>query len=122
MPGSFCRCSMRRASGSGRETVKSQTPKRTTQSACWDLEFGHWDFARATGSQARNLQAAHEPAHRSAELLIDLAAGVVDGGDDHVLQHLDIVFRDDLRIDRDRLQLLPAVDDDLHHAAAGGRL
>ena len=54
--------------------------------------------------------------------LVGLAVGVVDGREDQVLQHLDVVFRHRLGIDLDRLQLLGAVDDDRHHAAAGGRL
>ena len=40
-------------------------------------------------------------------------------GDDQILQHLDVVFRDDLGIDLERLHLLGAVDDDGDHAAAG---
>ena len=39
--------------------------------------------------------------------------------EDQVLQHLDVVLRDDLGIDLERLHLLGAVDDDGDHAAAG---
>src|SRR6185295_17702576 len=48
-----------------------------------------------------------------------LAVGVVEGGDDEILQHLDVVFRDHLGIDLQLLHLLRAVDDDSDHAAAG---
>lgn len=44
---------------------------------------------------------------------------VVDGGDDQVLQELDVVLRDDLRIDRDRADLLETVHGDGDHSAAG---
>src|SRR5262245_6767836 len=44
---------------------------------------------------------------------------IVQRGDDQVLQHLDIVFGHDLRIDLQRLHLLGAVDDHGDHAAAG---
>ena len=61
-------------------------------------------------------------AHLLRHLLVGLAVRVVDGRDDQVLQHLDVVLRDDLGIDLERLQLLRAVDDDGDHAAAGGGL
>ena len=44
---------------------------------------------------------------------------VVERRDYQILQHDDVVFRDDLGIDLQRLDLLGAVDDDGHHAAAG---
>src|SRR6202022_3047407 len=54
-------------------------------------------------------------------LLVDLPVRVVDRSDDQVLQHLDLVFRHDLGIDLQRLNLLGAIDNDRDHAAAGGR-
>src|SRR5438105_9957583 len=47
---------------------------------------------------------------------------VVDGGDDEVLEHLDLVFRHDLGVDLQRLNLLCAVDDDGDHPASGAGL
>src|SRR5438445_13343263 len=44
---------------------------------------------------------------------------VVDGGDDQILQHLDVVFRDHFGIDRERLNLFGPVDHHGDHAAAG---
>src|SRR4029079_4101725 len=38
---------------------------------------------------------------------------------DQILEHADLLFRDDLRIDLHGLHLLGAVDDDGDHAAAG---
>ena len=64
---------------------------------------------------ARRQHAAHLLRH----LLVGLAVRVVDGGDDQILQHLDVFLRDDLGIDLQRLHLLGAVDDDRDHAAAG---
>ena len=72
--------------------------------------------------QTGQAEAAHDAADLALQLLVDLAQRVVDGGDDQVLQHLDIVFRDDVRIDRQLLHVLVAVDDDGDHAAAGGAL
>src|SRR5262245_59556581 len=92
MPGSFCSCSTSRVRGSGSD--------------------------KASG-QAGDLQPAEESGHRLPELFIDLAASVVHGGSNQVLEHLHFVFRDDFRIDLDRLHLLGAVDDDGDHAAAG---
>jgi hypothetical protein len=50
---------------------------------------------------------------------VGFAVGVVQRGDDQILEHPDILFRDDLRIDLHGLNLLGAVDDDGDHAAAG---
>src|ERR1700682_5767746 len=44
---------------------------------------------------------------------------IVDRGHDQILQHLDVLFRDDFRIDLQRLHLLGAIDDNGDHAAAG---
>jgi hypothetical protein len=44
---------------------------------------------------------------------------VVEGGDDQVLKHLDVVFRDNLRIDFEGLHLFGTVHDHGHHPAAG---
>src|SRR5688572_24553483 len=41
-------------------------------------------------------------------------------GENEILEHLDVVFRHDLGIERDLLHLLVAVHDDGDHAAAGG--
>ena len=90
MPGRRCSSSIRRTRGSGRRRHRS------------------W-----------NLQSAHHAAHLLLNLLVGFAVRVVDGGDDQVLQHLDVVFRDHLGIDLERLHLLRAVDDDGDHAAAG---
>src|SRR5580765_1801127 len=45
---------------------------------------------------------------------------VVDGCDDEILQHFDVVLRHNLGINLDREELLGAVDRHRHHAAAGG--
>ena len=58
-------------------------------------------------------------------LLVDLGGWrlrVVHGGQHQILKHLDVFLRHDLGIDLQRLQLLVPVDDDGHHAAAGGGL
>src|SRR5262249_6909842 len=52
-------------------------------------------------------------------LLVGLPVRIVDGGDDQILKHLDVVFRHHFRIDLERLNLLGPVDDDGDHAAAG---
>ena len=94
MPGRRCSSSMRRARGIGQRHA-SYMPGQL---------------------HARRHHAAHLLRHR----LVGLALRVVDRRDDQILQHLDVVFRDDLGIDLERLQLLGAVDDDGDHAAAGG--
>ena len=38
--------------------------------------------------------------------LVDLPVGVVDGREDQVLQHLDVLLRHDLGVDLERLKLL----------------
>src|SRR3954453_6527040 len=91
MPGRRTSSSMRRFSGSGSANLHS-----------WQLH-------------ARRQHPAHLLGHR----LVGLAMRVVDGGDDEILQHADVVLRDNLGIDGDRLHLLAAVDDHRHHAAAG---
>src|SRR5437764_1107742 len=67
--------------------------------------------------ESRYLEAAHHPAHRLRHLFIGLPMRVVDGRDDEILEHLDILFRDHLRVDLQRENLLGAVDNDGHHAA-----
>src|SRR5687767_12834424 len=126
MPGSFWNCSIRRISGSGSDkwsipNSQRPTPKNVTRNRDWELEVGSWELCRAHRLQARNLQTAEHSRHRLSELLVHLPVRVVDGGDEQVLQHLDIVFGHDFRVDLYRLQLLGAVDDDCHHAAAGRR-
>src|SRR5688572_24263231 len=123
MPGSFCSCSTNRVRESGRD-IKSQIPKPKSQiptPRSWELEVGSWELDIGNSSETGNLETAHQPGHRLPELFVDLAIGVVDGGHDQILQHLDIVLRHDFGIDGDRLQLFGAVDDDRDHAAAGGR-
>src|SRR5512142_1864180 len=93
MPGRRCSSSIKRVIGSG------------------------W-FMRAS-SEPRDLHSAHEAAHLAVHLVVHFSMGVVDRREDQVLQHLDVVFRDDLGIDLQRLDLLRAVDDDGDHAAAG---
>src|SRR5262245_55053504 len=68
--------------------------------------------------ESRNLQSAEQAAHLLFHGVIDLAVGVVDGGDDQILQHADIILRHHFRIDHDPLQVLVAVDGDRDHAAA----
>src|SRR5688572_10938177 len=119
MPGSFWSCSTKRARGSGRDTINSQFPMPYSQSRIWRLGVGGWDLTATGVSQTGDLQTAHQAAHRLTELLVHLAAGVVDGGHDQILQHLHVVLGDDLGIDLDRLQLLGAVHGDGDHAAAG---
>src|SRR5438067_8812453 len=68
---------------------------------------------------AGDLQTTHHAAHRLRQLLIGLALRVVDGGDDQILQHLDVVSGDHLGIDLERLNLFGAVHHDGDHAAAG---
>src|SRR5688500_18699915 len=107
MPGSFCSWSTKRVRGSGRAKIRRG--------------LGNWELGFGSSSQTGDFETAHEAGHRLSELLVDLAVGVVDGGDDQILQHLHVVFRHNLRVDRDRQQLFGAVDDDRDHAAAGGR-
>src|SRR6185436_5080137 len=64
------------------------------------------------------LQPRNHSAHFLSHLFIRLAVRVVDGRNDQILQHLDIVFRDNFGIDLDRLKLLGTVDNDRDHAAA----
>src|SRR3954454_10964173 len=77
---------------------------------------------RGSGSanlHSRQLHARRQhSAHLARRLFVGLAMGVVQGGDDEILQHHDVLFRDDLGIDRDRLHLLRAVHADGDHAAA----
>src|SRR5688572_3256997 len=47
---------------------------------------------------------------------------IVDGSDDQILQHADVVFRHDFRIDRDLLQMLMAVHGDGDHTAPSSGL
>src|SRR5262252_2597021 len=89
---------MSRRSGSGSDITKSR-----------DHEI----------SQSRDLESSHHPAHLLRHRLVSLPVRVVDGREDQILEHLDVVFRDHFGVDFDRLQLLGAVHHDRHHAAAG---
>src|SRR5215203_3168972 len=106
MPGSRCSSSMRRRTGSGRDIQTVARSRSSVVDSVYPSEF----------------QPRHQAAHLRGEFFLDLAVGVVDRGEDHVLQHLDVLFRHHLGVDLQRLQLLVAVDDDRDHAAAGGRL
>ena len=61
-------------------------------------------------------------AGRLALQLHRLAQRLVDRGEDHVLQHLDVLGVDRVGVDRQRLQLEVAGHHDLDHAPAGRRL
>src|SRR5687767_11874114 len=71
-------------------------------------------------SESGNLEPGRQhAAHLLLHLLVDLPVRVVDGREDQVLQHLDIVFRHRFGIDREALHALAAVHDNGDHAAAG---
>src|SRR5262245_37600727 len=51
--------------------------------------------------------------------VLGLAQALVDGGGDQVAEHLDVVGVERVRVDRDRLHRLVALDPGRDHAAAG---
>src|ERR1700682_1440879 len=58
-------------------------------------------------------------AHLLRHLFIGLPLRVVHGGDDEILQHFHIVFRDDFGVDLQRLNLFGAVHDHSDHTTTG---
>ena len=68
------------------------------------------------------VHAAHAAAGRLGLEVGGLAHRLVDRGHDHVLEHLDVLGVDRVRVDRELLELEVAGHHDLDHAAAGGRL
>src|SRR5512134_2981838 len=68
-----------------------------------------------------DLQAAHHPLHLLRHRLVSLPVRVVERGQNEVLKHLDVILRDRLWIDLDRVHLLGAVHDDGDHAPARRR-
>src|SRR5688500_6450217 len=68
-----------------------------------------------TLEQSGDLHPSGQPADLLLERLVHLPGGLVDGGGDQVLQHLDVFLADDLGVDSQGLQVLLAVHDDLDH-------
>ena len=64
-------------------------------------------------------QAAGELAHLLLQVRVDLGLGVVAGGDDQVLQDLDLVRVGERGVDLDLAHLALAVERDVDHPAAG---
>src|SRR3954469_6199538 len=95
MPGRRCSSSMRRTSGSGSDTSD------------YRLQISEFHAGREHAT------------HLLGHLFIRFAMRVIDRGDDHILQHLDLFLRDHFRIDLEGLNLLRAIDGDGDHAAAG---
>jgi hypothetical protein len=56
--------------------------------------------------QAGHTEAAEHAAKLTLQRFVNLPMRVVDGGHDEVLEHVDIVFRDDLGIDPELLQMI----------------
>ena len=54
--------------------------------------------------------------------LLGLADRLVDGGDDHVLEHLDVLGVDRVGVDRQRVEPQVAGHHDLDHPPAGARV
>src|SRR3954468_9841258 len=80
------------------------------------LEAGQ---AQPAEPAARAAEAARHVAHLARRELLGRAQRLVDGGQDGVLEHLDILRVDRARVDGDRLDRELARRDDLHHAPAG---
>src|SRR5216684_374814 len=72
--------------------------------------------------QSRNLHPAGHCADGACHLLIDLARRFVHGGNDQILQHLDVIGVDGFLVDGDGQQLLGAVHRRLDHPASGASL
>src|SRR3954468_11354345 len=73
-------------------------------------------------AERAQVHAARQPAELRLLQLLGGAHGLVDGGEDHVLQQLRVVGIDGVGRDRDRLHDEVARDLDLHHPAARGGL
>src|SRR3954470_5324981 len=80
------------------------------------LEAGQ---AQPAEPAARAAEAARHVAHLARRELLGRAQRLVDGGQDGVLEHLDVLRVDRARVDGDRLDREFPRRDDLHHAPAG---
>src|ERR1700737_3630914 len=103
IPGRRWSSSMRRTRGSGNDMKDGSQTKQGERKGPFNSQLQPW---------------RQHAAHLLGHLLIDFALGVIDRCNDQILKHLDVVFRNDFGIDRERLHLLGAVDDDRDHSAA----
>src|SRR4051794_190035 len=74
--------------------------------------------AQTAEPAARAAEAARHVAHLARRELLGRAQRLVDGGEDGVLEHLDVLGVDRVRVDGDRLDRELARRDDLDHAPA----
>src|SRR6266700_7836327 len=86
----------------------------------WSISSWTWPAYKRLGHLPEEpAEAAHvEAAHGLLREVVDLADGVVDGGEHQVFEHGDVVGIDGVGVDGDRPELHAAGDGDLHHAAA----
>src|SRR4051794_20937399 len=73
----------------------------------------------STAEQAAEAATHAEAAHGLLVDVVDLGQSIVQGGEDEIFQHADVVGIDGPRVDGDPLELHAAVRGDLHHPAAG---
>ena len=72
----------------------------------------------ASEQSRRQTEAARQLAHLRRHHLVDFLRRLIEGSRDEILQHLDIFWVDSSRVDRQGLNLLLTVHDDLDSAAA----
>src|SRR5437899_8263537 len=75
-------------------------------------------MAKVELEQPGQLQSPSQAPDLFLHRFVHLAGGLVDRGGDEVLQHLDVVPAHHLGVDRQALEVLLAVHDDLHHPPA----
>src|SRR5947208_3417395 len=73
----------------------------------------------STAEQAAEAATHTEAAHGLLVDVVDLGEGVVQGSQDEVFEHADVVGIDGAGVDADPLEIHAAVDRDLDHAAPG---
>src|SRR5262249_42842306 len=87
MPGRRCSSAIRRTRGSGSDIDRLQR-------AVYKGGMVEIGIAKSEALEARQLETAHHAAHFLRHFLVGLALRVIDSGHDQVLQHVDIVLRD----------------------------
>src|SRR5215208_539375 len=107
-------------------------PRRAVRCAAARRPSGEPTAAHAAEAPhaAQHVECAHRvealgaarAAHRLLLELLGRAQRLVERGGDEVLEHLDVIGIDGVWVDLERLHAQVARDDDLDHAAAGGRL
>src|SRR4051794_38069140 len=80
---------------------------------------GSGDRRSSTAEQAAQPATQAEATHGLLVEIVDLGQGVVEGGQDEVFEHPDVVGVDGPGVDGDPLEVHASGDGDLHHAATG---